>query len=341
MGQAVKKRVMYFDLLNICAAMCVILLHCNGISHTYSDTIAWKQAMLVETVCYWAVPVFLMLSGANLMGYRDKYSTAEFFKKRFVHTVIPFVAWSLINAALKGFNLVEIGWQGVMNHLFLSKFENVYWFFIPLFAVYLAMPVLSLLRENRRILWYMVGGAFLLQSTLPALFRYAGLSWNGSLSMLTMGGYLIYPVLGYLLSVTDLTRAQRAGIYLLGIFGAALRYFGTWFLSARDGTLNQTFFSYTEYYAVFLSVAVFVLFKQIFGKSGGGSHSGLQKITRELSGCSFGVYLIHMTVYRALSQVIPVNCWEWRILVPFLIYAIAVAVTFVLRRIPIVKYIIP
>lgn len=146
--------------------------------------------MLVETVCYWAVPVFLMLSGANLMGYRDKYSTAEFFKKRFVHMVIPFVAWSLINAALKGFNLVEIGWQGAINHLFLSKFENVYWFFIPLFAVYLAMPVLSLLRENRRILWYMVGGAFLLQSTLPALFRYAGLSWNGSLSMLTMGGYL-------------------------------------------------------------------------------------------------------------------------------------------------------
>lgn len=54
-----KKREIYLDMLNIVACFCVISMHCNGIVHTYSNTIPWKQSMFVETVAYWAVPVFL------------------------------------------------------------------------------------------------------------------------------------------------------------------------------------------------------------------------------------------------------------------------------------------
>ena len=77
------KHILYYDLLNICACLCVIFLHCNGIAHFYSNTLAWKQALLVEVGAYWAVPIFFMLSGATLMNYRKRYSTKEFFKKRF------------------------------------------------------------------------------------------------------------------------------------------------------------------------------------------------------------------------------------------------------------------
>ena len=103
-----RKRVVYFDLLNISATLCVIFLHCNGKSFIYDDTLAWKQAMLVEAACYWAVPVFLMLSGANLMTYRNKYTTRQYFIKRFTRTVIPFIVWSLINAVEKKINPLEI-----------------------------------------------------------------------------------------------------------------------------------------------------------------------------------------------------------------------------------------
>ena len=42
-----KDRVVYFDVLNIAAIFGVIMLHCNGFAHTYSDTLAWYQALLV------------------------------------------------------------------------------------------------------------------------------------------------------------------------------------------------------------------------------------------------------------------------------------------------------
>lgn len=62
-----KKRVLYYDFLNILATVAVVYMHCNGLVHTYSDTWAWRQALIIEVLCYWAVPVFFMLSGATLI----------------------------------------------------------------------------------------------------------------------------------------------------------------------------------------------------------------------------------------------------------------------------------
>lgn len=336
-----KKRVVYFDVLNILAALSVIFLHCNGAVHTFSDTTQWKSALAVECICYWAVPIFLMLSGANLMNYREKYSTAEFFKKRFLKTVIPFVIWSLIAAFDKGIKISEIGVREFINRFIGSGFEQVYWFFLPLFAVYISMPVLSVLKDNRKILWYMAGGALILDSLLPSLFRYASLSWNGNLSMVTVGGMLIFPIIGYLFSVTDFTKKQRAVIYALGLFGVILRYSATYYLSFRDGVINKLFFSYTAYFSVFWACAVFTFIKYLplcekLSLSGTAS-----KILKTVSGCSFGIYLIHMMVYRRLDDVISDGTLVWQFAVPFLIYIIAFAVTYVIKKIPILKNIVP
>ena len=74
-----KKRVLYFDILNIISCIAVVYLHCNGIVHNFTNTLAWKEALVIEVLCYFAVPVFLMLSGANLLNYKNKYDTKTFF----------------------------------------------------------------------------------------------------------------------------------------------------------------------------------------------------------------------------------------------------------------------
>ena len=69
------KRVLYFDILNILAIISVIALHHSGIVHANPNIRAWNTSLIVECLCYFAVPVFIMLSGANLLTYRDKYDT--------------------------------------------------------------------------------------------------------------------------------------------------------------------------------------------------------------------------------------------------------------------------
>ena len=91
-----EKFVTYFDVLNIIACLAVLILHHNGIVWQFSKSWSWRISLLVECAFYWAVPIFLMLSGATLMNYREKYSTQTFFRKRFIRTVIPWLCWSLI-----------------------------------------------------------------------------------------------------------------------------------------------------------------------------------------------------------------------------------------------------
>lgn len=65
-----KRHIVYIDILNIIATIAVIALHHNGIVHQYSNILAWKTSLIIEVICYWAVPVFFMLTGATLMDYR-------------------------------------------------------------------------------------------------------------------------------------------------------------------------------------------------------------------------------------------------------------------------------
>ena len=57
-----KKRLIYLDILNIIAILCVIAMHCNGVVHSYSTQRWWRTSLIVECVAYFAVPLFLMIS---------------------------------------------------------------------------------------------------------------------------------------------------------------------------------------------------------------------------------------------------------------------------------------
>lgn len=344
----VKKRVLYYDILNITACLSVIFLHCNGIAHTYSDSLGWYQALLVEVLCYWAVPIFFMLSGATLLGYRAKYDTETFLKKRLFRTVIPFVVWSILVLLFKQatgqIDFLLWGKREFIDKFFNTSIENVYWFFIPLFSVYLSMPILSHLTEekHRKTLWYIAFITFFLQSFCPTVFSILNLKYNYALNVPVVGGYLLYVILGYLLSTEDLTRCKRIILYLLGLFGAVLRYTATVYLSARDGKINKMFFSYTAFYALFLAVGVFVLFKYIPWNKIFKSEKSCEIISK-ISSCSFGIYLIHISVMFIMKTYLHIsaNCWQWRLLMPFVIYAVCALITIIIKKIPVIKNIVP
>lgn len=335
-----KQRVLYFDLLNILGAVCVILLHCNDLVHHYREGLGWIQAMIVQVVCYWAVPVFYMLSGATLMTYRERYFTKDFFKKRLLRTAVPFVIWTVVSAAVRHMMPWDIGWRTFASRFVTCKLEEVFWFFPPLFALYLAMPVLSKLKDDRKLLWYMTGTAFVLFSVLPQIFKYVGVSWNGNLQMPVAAGMVQFVLLGYLLSTQELGRKVRYALYACAAGGVLLRFFGTWFLSAQAGTLDRLFFGYSDYHSVLLGAAVFVFFKQLRLERLAANEKAV-RVIKTLSGCSLGVYLMHMTIYRILDDLIPTGGWQWRLLVPFLIYGLAVCLVLLFKRIPLIKHTVP
>lgn len=88
------------DVMNIAACVAVVALHVNGGIWGFARNLNWAMMLITECVCYWAVPVFFMITGATLLDYRLRYSTKVFFQKRFTKTGIPFIFWSIVSIFL-------------------------------------------------------------------------------------------------------------------------------------------------------------------------------------------------------------------------------------------------
>ncbi|MDO5539783.1 MAG: acyltransferase [Eubacteriales bacterium] len=344
-------RILYYDILNICACFCVVALHCNGIVHSYSEGSAWKQALVVEVACYWAVPVFLMLSGATLIEYRCKYDTKTYIRKRIDRAVFPWLVWSGISLVWKTAVSHQISMESwslanLISMLLNSKIETKYWFFPSLFAVYMGIPFLAPFaqdKKNKKLLWYMALLAFITYSVMPVLCKAMGISWPSALGFPMASGVFLFPVLGYLLATNEISSGVRHASYVLAAASMLLRYFVTLVLSVQDGSTNKTLFGYIQFHSVFLACAVFLFFKHRDWESLLRKVKISERAIARISSCSLGIYLIHAFVMYYEKQLMDVweTGWKWRILGPFLTWAVSLCIVFCTKKIPGIRKLFP
>ncbi|WP_265410733.1 acyltransferase [Actinobacillus pleuropneumoniae] len=323
---------------------CCTFLHHNGIVHWYNvNELAWKQALFFEVAFYWAVPIFFMLTGATLFEYRNRYSTKQFFIKRIQRAVFPFLSCSLILLGYSFYSgMIEpFSIRDSISAIFNTKdipFIEIYWFFIHLFSLYMVIPVLSLLKDNYRILCYIVGAMFLTHSLFPVIFDFFKLHYNWSI-IFPMAGYSIYLVLGYLLSKVKLEKKYQIIIYILGILSVLLRYFYTYVSSLEANQLDRTLFSYMQFHTVFLAVAIFIFVKEFFS----GVKLFNAKVLAVFSSCSLGIYLIHKLVmdYELKFLGISEDNLYWRFFGAFMTYGACLVIVLFVKRIPYLRAIFP
>lgn len=203
------KRKIYIQILGVLSCLAVVVLHTNGCFWDFSYERYWLTANLIENLCYFAVPIFFMISGATLMDYRKRYSTEEFFKKRFWKTVVPFLIWSVVGIVWMYFNYGEhpVGILDAIQAIGMTKYVDIYWFFPTLFSVYLAMPLLSCVPEKmrKRVFAYAIAAYFIVEALLPLIFELLKMPFNSDFCMPAVAGYLVYTLLGYWISHYELS----------------------------------------------------------------------------------------------------------------------------------------
>jgi surface polysaccharide O-acyltransferase-like enzyme len=334
------QRVHYFDLLNILACISVVALHCNGYTHTFAHDAPWKQAIFFETVFYSAVPIFFMLSGATLFNYRSRYTTAQFYKKRYTKTLIPYLVFGIGLYTLHFLKQsVSSGAAFDVNH-FLSAmltgqipFAN-FWFFIPLFMVYLFIPFLERIvnQSSTKELFLLVSIVFFFSAIVP-IVNYLG-HWNITQAT-SIGGYCIYAILGYALTKTEVEKNNRIVFTLcfltLALWG--IRYAGL--LNSTERT--PLWFNYFGLYAVIPATTCFILAKRL--DSWLACHEKLTQILTKLSSLSFGVYLTHGLALAALP--FAKDSYAYRILGIPLVYLSCCAAVFIMQKIPLLRKVVP
>lgn len=342
-------RINYISILSGVSCFAVVMLHSNGAFWTFSKDRYWMSANFIECFMYFAVPIFFMISGVTLINYRDKYSTKDFFDKRIKKTVIPFIVWSIIGVIYQtcagGMKLdfSVHGFKSIIGSIMNTNVIGVYWFFIPLFSVYLCIPILSLIPKNSRkdIFRYCLIVSFVLNITVPFVCSVFNFNYVNRVTLQMCSGYLFYVILGYYINDIVITKKQRILIYLIGLLGFLMHFIGTYALSMKANQIVQTYKGYNNFPTVLYSTAVFVFIKQLAEEF--KEDNVIFKIANAFGKYTFSIYLIHWFVLQFLTKIFELNTLSivYRVGMPFIVIPICILIAFILKKIPILCRIVP
>lgn len=349
--------------MNVIAAVSVVILHANVSFWLDRSKPYWATANVLESVFYFAVPVFFMLSGATLIDYQDRYSTKDFFKKRLKKAVIPFLVWSVIGlfwayrkvfiAMIAGEPNNGLDWTflSVTNGIVNTKFRDIYWFFIPLFCIYLVMPLFAAVRKEKRvkifsyIIWVSLIINFVIPFALSLLKYYADINFGWTYKIYVGFEYLFYVLVGYVIHKKDIKLEFRLLIYGAALAGLLAHILGTYFETKNNpgGTIVQLYKGYYNLPCLLYSTGIFLLVKQLGSKI---KSPKAIKAFSYLQGYTFPIYLIHRYFLDVFEENLKLVNMEraslhYVILATLLAVILSILTTMLLRKIPVIKNIVP
>lgn len=338
------------DVLSILSCIAVVYLHCSTVVFVNQGDLLWLLSIIIQSIFCFAVPIFFMISGANLIGYRSKYETKAFLIKRIRRIVIPLVCFSFLYYALscfapgpfgltpRQFNLVEFS-----RDLLTNSICDVYWFLYSILGLYLITPLLSLAANRKRLIEYLLFLSFLSTALIPLINRF---STTHTLMSLFVIPYLTGPIFFYLLGYyveryVDDSAKYRPILLMIGLVSIVLMAIMTIKTNMTHTVASGNYAAYDNFYVyiyhvpcIALSLSIFLWFKSL--------EPLFQKISclrggvfTSFASAPFYVYLLHMLVIHALDVYVPHRIlWDLGIrpvVVVFLSFSCATLVLFLKR----------
>lgn len=192
------KRVVYLDYLRIFSTFAVIFLHVSA-QNWYSASVfstEWQILNFYDSLVRWAVPVFVMISGALFLS--KEISIRTLYLKHVLRMIIAFVVWSFVYAICQkgGYDFSEhkVMWLAGHYHM---------WFIPMIIGLYIMIPIIKYIVRDEKITHYFLILAAMFSFLLPTLFRLVGDFGNKALLGIlavakdNIGGMNIHLVAGF------------------------------------------------------------------------------------------------------------------------------------------------
>ena len=349
-----KKREIWLDVLRILAAFLVIVNHTNSdvFQSVTPQNGTWWLSIMWYALCKVAVPVFVMVSGAVLLGREDSYRKCLARFGRIVAALLAFSYLYFVHDAWIHYGL----WPRILRldvffrRVWAMEIADSFWYLYFYAGLMLALPLLQRLScaMTDRDTWYLIilslglgAGWPLLAHFVPALAlpvyfdvplfsTTVGLFFAGwqlrrrAKPMHTMPwlmGFISSVLLSVVLLHTEYVRMQGDGRY--------------W--AFMDDRLQSSLLVVTGSFSFFLFI------RCLFDRP---MKENEQRLWTELGGCAFAIYLLQQWVIEqtevrlfiplcnAITAFPAVVVWE------ILVFIICLIAAMVLRRIPGVRKIV-
>ncbi len=302
--KAAKNRIVWLDLIRICAIVLVVLCHATeGIYKLDVESVLalnTADRILVFT-CFTigrlGVPLFLMISGWLLLDRKyDRQTMKRFWKNSWLHLIICALVWfpvyDLILALMNG---KAVSPADVVYHLLFIDRVNIshVWYLLMIIGMYPLIPfVANALQavEDRKQVLVPMGFFFVFLFLCPfvsLLLQALKPDYPGFKSQIgegfSGGVYGFYLICGWLLRKQMFRKIRPAWLITASALCVAA---AVWIQTTRYAAGVK----YSIYYdSVLLTVPAITVFELISRKekTGGG------KTLKWLAGFTFGVYLTH------------------------------------------------
>lgn len=333
------------DLTKALAICAVLFIHCTANHYACHDvgTPRWLAADFYGSVSRWAVPVFMLCSGALMNGPEREVPIRKLFGRYLLRLAASLAVWAVFYEAVRLWlsrgtaPLGDLLRQGGLHLLYGNTYYHLYYFWF-VFALYLALPLTRLIArhasegELRYILavWLLAGGVL---QFIRYFWPFSQM--QSSLLYLLVPGPVLCPGLGllgwYLEQHPPKTWIPSAGLFLLGL---AVTFLGTWRRSAAIGQLDQFYLDGLGLFVLVMAVGVFRLCQWA-----GERRREMPGAVRFISQASFCVYLVH-PFFQALARPAFFLTLPVYFAVPLqaaLLLVLSLGAYWVLRRIPVVN----
>lgn len=299
----ISKRVINIDIMRIIATLAVINIHVisnfnkeplNSVSSYW-----WYFGDISHSLSRFAVPLFIMISGALLLNSKKEENTKDFLKKRLLKVVIPFLFWSvayiLFNAHL-AHNYKNINVVYILKTILAGPVYFHLWFVYAIIPLYLITPIIKKgvnnLNNSQFKYLFLLWGLTTFHTYIGYFFKI-----NVGIYINNISGFIGYFISGYYIYKSDISRKQRKIWYLIGVISLMFTIIETRLLSIQNGVFNQFFYDSMQPNIILITVAVFIFlkyhkFKNIHGRD----------MITKLSNVCFPVYLMHPLVLHYLSK---------------------------------------
>ncbi len=334
----------YISNLRILATFAVIVIHtaANFVTkYNHIPLATWQTANVIDAFARFCVPLFVMISGALLLGKESDFKT--FTIKRTQRIIYPFLLWSVVYAFRKASSYFEFKHSALKIaedtfSLIIGGASYHFWYTFMIIGLYLFIPILNawIKSASNKELHY-----FLAIWAVTLLYNEYSKTFLPPFDLLYFSKYIGYLVLGYYLDRNFDT--SKKNIYF-SILLIAIGTLATCLLTAHFSKISRqfvaTFYGYTTLNVALTTIGIFTLFKAIAHKS--------NSLLNLLDKNSFGIYFIHVLVLEKIRGFIPfhhyhqspVKAIAYIVMVSLLCYAFSLSIIFLLRQIkPLTKWV--
>lgn len=371
-------RIAYIGILRVAACFFIVLLHCAMAQYTNSSAGVLEASeteitisRILQLVSNWAVPCFVMISGALLLdndrsiGYKKIFT--RYIPRMLAAIVVFSIMFSLIDSARSG----EFAWSAVISGLKDAALDGSWvhmWYLYMMVAVYLMLPIFRKITNSadKRDILYILALYFVFLVLVDLAVNGLGYSFamrdvnevtsseiasrltdlnSPAFYIFTSKVWPLYLFLGYSLHKGYLKIKPAVSLTMVIIGAAAIAVLVTVgrFTDNADvktvcGVLTT---NNSSVLFVLLSVGIYSLAMKLGSPRAKISARLLLSIDR----CTFGIYLLHLIPIKIIMSDLLINPLDFGGIFGVLVFAVldfavCFAAVWLLKKIPLVRRIL-